>query len=135
MIRRILKRSYSHSLKTKAVLQQEAQYNGGKFYNPLPIVIEKAKGVYAWDIEGNKYIDFVAGYGSLNHGHCHPEIYKALERQTERVTVLTIKLVDDQMGPFEKMLSETFGQEKVLLQNSGSEACDVAIKFCRRWGT
>ena len=133
MIKNLLRRNISSQ--TKTFLQQEAKFNGGKYYNPLPIVIEKAKGVYAWDVDGKRYIDFLAGYGSLNHGHCHPKIYKAVEEQTNKLTVLTIKLMDDQNGPYEKMLSETFGQQKVLLQNSGSEACDVAMKFCRRWGT
>jgi ornithine--oxo-acid transaminase len=46
-------------------------------YGPLPIVFNRGKGVHLWDVEGRKYLDFMMGYGSVNQGHCHPEIMKA----------------------------------------------------------
>ena len=76
MIRRF---STQVSTKAKQFLDLDAKYNGGRFYQPLPIVISHAKGAYAWDVDGKKYTDFVAGYGAVNQGHCHPAIFKALE--------------------------------------------------------
>ena len=50
-------------------------------YHPIPVVINKAQGVYAWDVEGKKYFDFLSAYSAVNQGHCHPRILAALREQ------------------------------------------------------
>ena len=57
--------------KTEYYLQLEEKY-GAHNYHPIPVVIEKGLGVHVWDVEGKKYYDFLSGYSSVNHGHCHP---------------------------------------------------------------
>ena len=51
-------------------------------YGPYPIAINKGQGIYVWDVEGNKYFDCISGFGSTNQGHTHPEIIKALNKQS-----------------------------------------------------
>ena len=56
-------------------------------YDPLPVVIERGHGVWVWDVEGNKYMDLVASYSALNHGHGHPGILWELRRQITRLSM------------------------------------------------
>ncbi|MDP6461853.1 MAG: aminotransferase class III-fold pyridoxal phosphate-dependent enzyme, partial [Gemmatimonadota bacterium] len=56
-------------------------------YHPLPIVIERAEGVWVWDPEGRRYLDMLAAYSAVNQGHCHPRILEVLRSQAERVTL------------------------------------------------
>lgn len=72
-------RSFAHinTLKTNAeVIAREQKYVGA--LGSLPIAIERGERIYAWDVEGRKYMDFVAGFGAANQGHCHPKILKAM---------------------------------------------------------
>ena len=118
----------------QSYIEKEVQYNNTQIYSPLPVVISKAKGTYAWDVAGTKYQDFVAGEGSVNQGHCHPKIFETLQKQTAILPIATDRLIDDQIGPYKKLLCETFGYEKALLQTSEDEVCEAALKFSRRWG-
>ena len=59
---------------------------GAHNYHPLDVVIERAEGVWVWDVEGRKYLDFLAAYSALNQGHCHPAIRAAAEAQMRKVT-------------------------------------------------
>lgn len=52
-------------------------------YKPLPVTLTKGKGLYVWDVEGKKYIDFLCGYSSNNQGHCHPKILKTFMDQAK----------------------------------------------------
>jgi ornithine--oxo-acid transaminase len=103
-------------------------------YHPLPIVIERARGVWVWDPEGRKYMDMLAAYSAVNQGHCHPRILDALLRQAERVTLTSRAFHNDQFGPLCQLLSEVTGFEKCLLMNSGAEAVETSIKMARKWG-
>ena len=55
-------------------------------YKPLPVALSRGKGIYVWDVEGNKYFDFLNGYSSNNQGHSHPKIIKALIEQAKKIT-------------------------------------------------
>ena len=118
----------------ESYIRKEAQYYNQSLYRPLPIVITKAKGALAWDVNGKKYLDFSAGEGSVNQGHCNPKILKSLEKQTSVLPIITDRLIDDQMAPYEKLICETFGFQKVFLQSGDAEACEATLKFARRWG-
>ncbi len=68
------------------LIRLEEKY-GAHNYHPLDVVINRARGVWVWDVEGNKYLDFLAAYSAVNQGHCHPRIVAALKEQADRVTL------------------------------------------------
>jgi ornithine--oxo-acid transaminase len=103
-------------------------------YHPLPVVIERARGVWVWDPEGRKYLDLLAAYSAVNQGHCHPRIVQALVAQAERVTLTSRAFHNDRFGPLCEFLSKITGYEKSLLMNSGAEAVETAVKMARKWG-
>jgi ornithine--oxo-acid transaminase len=103
-------------------------------YHPLPVVLTKGKGVWVWDVEGNKYLDMLSAYSALNQGHCHPHIAKAIKNQATKITLTSRAFHNDQMGLFLKKLCTVTGYEKALPMNSGAEAVETAIKVARKWG-
>lgn len=103
-------------------------------YHPLPVVLSKGKGVWVWDVEGNKYLDMLSAYSALNQGHCHPHIAKAIRNQASKITLTSRAFHNDQMGLFLKKLCTVTNYEKALPMNSGAEAVETAIKVVRKWG-
>jgi len=120
-------------VKTQKLIAIEDQY-GAHNYHPLDIVIAKAEGVWVEDVEGNRYMDFLAAYSAVNQGHCHPRILKALKKQAAKVTLTSRAFRNDQLPLFCKELCELTGYPKVLPMNSGAEAVETAIKAARKWG-
>ncbi len=120
-------------MNTQDYISLEEQY-GAHNYHPLDVVIEKAQGVWVWDVEGNKYMDCLAAYSAVNQGHCHPRIVNALKNQAEKVTLTSRAFRNDQLPLLYKELSELTGFEKVLPMNSGAEAVETALKAVRKWG-
>ncbi len=118
---------------TKEYIQIEEKY-GAHNYHPLDVVIEKAEGVWVWDVEGNKYLDCLAAYSAVNQGHCHPRIIKVLKEQAEKVTLTSRAFRNDQLPYLCKELCELTGYEMVLPMNSGAEAVETALKAARKWG-
>ena len=102
-------------------------------YHPLPVTLSKAKGCEVWDVEGKKYLDFLAAYSAVNQGHCHPKILKAMQEQSEKLTLTSRAFYNDQLGLWEQYLTKTFGYEKALCMNTGVEAGESGIKLARRW--
>jgi ornithine--oxo-acid transaminase len=96
-------------------------------------VIERARGVWVWDVEGNKYLDFLAAYSAVNQGHCHPKIIAALKAQADRVTLTSRAFRNDQLGPLCAELCNLTGYKRFLPMNSGAEAVETAIKAARKW--
>ncbi len=113
-------------------IQLEDTY-GASNYKPLDVVIARAEGIWVWDVEGKKYLDFLSAYSALNQGHCHPKIYQAMVEQGKRVTLTSRAFRNDQLGSFYKILSEISGLPRVLPMNSGAEAVETAIKAVRKW--
>jgi len=102
-------------------------------YHPLDVVINRAKGIWVWDVEGKKYLDFLSAYSAVNQGHCHPRIIKVLENQSKKLTLTSRAFRNDQLPLFAKELCELAGYEMLLLMNSGAEAVETAIKAARKW--
>ena len=102
-------------------------------YSPLPVVIARAEGVWAWDVEGRKYLDCISAYSSLNQGHRHPRIVRALVEQAGQLTLTSRAVHNDRMGPFLAKLCELAGFEMALPMNTGAEAVETAIKLARKW--
>jgi len=107
---------------------------GAHNYHPLPIVIEKAEGVWVWDPEGNKYMDMLSAYSALNQGHKHPRIIKALKDQADKITLTSRAFHNDLLGPFLEKITSLADMEMALPMNTGAEAVETAIKAVRKWG-
>jgi ornithine--oxo-acid transaminase len=120
-------------LSTKEAMALEAKY-GAQNYHPLPVVLSRGEGVFVWDVEGRRYYDFLSAYSAVNQGHCHPRIIGALKEQAETLTLTSRAFYNDQLGQYEKFITEFFGFDKVLPMNTGAEAVETAIKLARKWG-
>lgn len=118
--------------KTTTVIEKTKKY-GANNYNPLPIVISEAEGVWVKDPEGTKYMDMLAAYSALNQGHRHPKIIQALKDQADRVTLTSRAFHNDQLGPWYEKMAELSGKNMVLPMNTGAEAVETALKAARRW--
>lgn len=121
------------ALSSQDYIALEEEY-GAHIYHPLDIVVARAEGVWIYDVEGKKYLDFLSAYSAVSQGHCHPRIYRALVEQARRATLTSRAFRNDQTGPFYKELLELCGMEMVLQMNTGAEAVDTAIKTARKWG-
>ncbi len=103
-------------------------------YLPLPIVLSRGEGAWVWDVEGNKYLDCLAAYSAMNHGHRHPKIIAAAHEQLDKLTLTSRAFHNDKMGPFLHQVCDLTGYQKALPMNTGAEAVETAIKAVRRWG-
>ncbi|GAB4318496.1 MAG: ornithine--oxo-acid transaminase [Bacteroidales bacterium] len=107
--------------------------HGAHNYHPLPVVLARGEGAYVWDVEGNRYYDFLSAYSAVNQGHCHPKIVKALVDQAQTLTLTSRAFYNNALGPYEKFITEYFGYDKVLPMNTGAEGDETALKLCRKW--
>ncbi|MEO8569887.1 MAG: ornithine--oxo-acid transaminase, partial [Ginsengibacter sp.] len=107
---------------------------GAHNYHPLPVVLQKGKGVFVWDVEGKKYYDFLSAYSAVNQGHCHPKIINTLIEQAQLLTLTSRAFYSEALARFTQYITQYFGYEKVLPMNSGAEAVETALKLCRHWG-
>lgn len=110
----------------------ESRY-GAHNYQPLPVVLSRAEGVYVWDVEGKQYYDFLSAYSAVNQGHCHPQIVAAFTDQAQKLTLTSRAFYNDLLGEFCQYITQLFGYDKVLPMNSGAEAVETALKLCRKW--
>ena len=114
-------------------LSLEDRY-GAHNYHPLPVVLQKGKGVHVWDVDGKQYYDFLSGYSAVNQGHCHPAIVEALKTQADVLTLTSRAFYNNLLGEYEQYITSYFGYDKVLPMNTGVEGGETAIKLARRWG-
>src|SRR5699024_4738292 len=118
--------------KNKYFIELEARH-GAHNYHPLPVVLHKGRGVHVWDVEGNRYLDFLSAYSAVNQGHNHPHIVKAMTDQASELSLVSRAFHSDQLGIYTQYITALFGYDKVLPMNSGAEAVETAIKLCRKW--
>jgi ornithine--oxo-acid transaminase len=107
---------------------------GAHNYHPLDVVIERAEGVWVYDVDGKRYLDCLAAYSAVNQGHCHPRILNALIEQSHKVTLTSRAFRNDQLPLLYRDLHELTGFEVSLPMNSGAEAVETAVKTARKWG-
>ncbi|MBL7255071.1 ornithine--oxo-acid transaminase [Paractinoplanes lichenicola] len=112
----------------------EAERHTAHNYHPLPVVIAEGEGAWVTDVDGRRYLDFLAGYSALNFGHRHPGLIAAAHAQLDRITLTSRAFVHDQFAEFCRSLAELCGKELVLPMNTGAEAVETAIKVSRKWG-
>ena len=120
-------------MKTSEFINLENKY-GASNYKPLDVVLTRGKGVWVWDIDGNKYLDCLAAYSAVNQGHCHPEIIKAMTEQAQKLTITSRAFRNDQLPLLYEELCRLTNSHKVLPMNSGAEAVETAVKCVRKWG-
>lgn len=129
----ILKKRGNESMTISSQMIEQTNKFGANNYNPLPIVVSEAEGVWVKDPEGNKYMDMLSAYSAVNQGHRHPKIIQALKDQADRVTLTSRAFHNDQLGPWYEKVSELTGKDMVLPMNTGAEAVETAFKAARRW--
>jgi len=117
---------------TEDYIKREEKY-GAHNYHPLPVVLDKGKGVFVWDVEGEKYYDFLSAYSAVNQGHCHPKIINTMIEQAQKLTLTSRAFYNSALGEFEEYITNYFGYDKVLPMNTGAEADETALKLCRKW--
>ena len=122
-----------NSSKTQDFIGLEARF-GARNYKPVPVVVERALDCLVWDVDGREYIDMMGAYSAVSHGHLHPRIVAAAQRQLERVAVTSRAYHGTTLGPFLAKLCAMAGFERALPMNTGAEAVETAIKCARRWG-
>lgn len=113
--------------------KMENQY-GVHNYHPLPVVLSRGQGVFVWDVDGNRYLDFLSAYSAVNQGHAHPQIVKALSEQAAKLSLTSRAFHNDQLGPYEQYMCQLFGFDRLLPMNTGVEASESAVKLARKWG-
>ena len=119
--------------RTQELVELENEF-GAHNYHPLDVVIERAEGVWVYDVEGKRYMDCLAAYSAVNQGHCHPRILATLKEQAEKITLSSRAFRNEQLPLFCKEVTELTGYEMVLPMNSGAEAVETALKTARKWG-
>ena len=118
---------------TQQFIGKEARF-GARNYAPVPVVVDHARDCLVWDVEGREYIDMMGAYSAVSHGHLHPRIVAAAQRQMQRVAVTSRAYHGTTLGPFLEKLCRLAGFDRALPMNTGAEAVETAIKAARRWG-
>ncbi|MEH6936496.1 ornithine--oxo-acid transaminase [Bacillus sp. JJ664] len=117
---------------SQKIIDQTNQF-GANNYHPLPVVISKAEGIWVTDPEGNKYLDMLSAYSSVNQGHRHPKIIQALKDQADKVTLTSRAFYSENMGEWYEKVAKVTNKEMILPMNTGAEAVETALKAARRW--
>jgi ornithine--oxo-acid transaminase len=121
------------SQRARDLIAAEERY-GAHNYHPLDLVVERAEGVWLWDVDGNRYLDCISAYSAVNQGHCHPHIMAAMTEQARRVTLTSRAMRNDRLPGFLEKLTRLCGYDAALPMNTGVEAVETGIKLARRWG-
>ena len=119
--------------RTTAQIEQVERYAAHN-YHPLPVVLCHGEGAWVTDVEGNRYLDCLAGYSALNFGHGPPRLVARAREQLSRLTLTSRAFFNDQLGPFVEALADLTGKDMILPMNTGAEAVETAVKVARKWG-
>ncbi|XP_022160578.1 ornithine aminotransferase, mitochondrial-like [Myzus persicae] len=125
--------SSSTAKSSAEVIQREKKVSANN-YDPSPVVITRGEGIFMWDVEGKKYYDFVGGFATLNQGHCHPKIIKAMTDQLNKLHHTSRAIFHDSLYQLNEFLTKQFDYEKVLNMNTGVEGGESSVKIARKWG-
>src|SRR5689334_15419736 len=96
-------------------------------YNRYPVAFTRGKGVFLFDLQGRRYLDFVAGLGVNALGHSHPRIVKTIREQAGKVIHLSNLYYNEYQGLLAEKLCGLSGLQRVFFSNSGTEAIEGAI--------
>ena len=132
-VSKIMHSKVTISNNTQSYIDREERY-GAHNYHPLPVVLKRGEGVFMWDVDDQRYFDFLSGYSAVNQGHAHPKIVAALIEQASKLTLTSRAFHNNLLGEYEQYICSYFGYDKVLPMNTGVEAVETALKLARRWG-
>ena len=119
--------------KNKAIFDEGSNYLMPT-YSRLPVVFEKARMQYLWDVNGKKYLDFIAGYGCLNVGHSNASVIGSIKKQASKIIQPSNVYYNAAQVVLAKKLCEITGfGKKVFFSNSGTEAVEAAVKLARKY--
>jgi len=104
-------------------------------YGRYPITIVEGNGVYVKDVEGNEYLDALAGIAVNSVGHCHPKVVKAIQNQAQKLIHVSNFYYNKPQSRLAKKLVEVSGLDKTFFCNSGAEAVEGSIKLARKYGS
>lgn len=116
----------------RSLIELEDRF-GANNYSPLDAVFTRGEGVHLFDLEGNRYLDFLSAYSAVNQGHNHPRIVAALAEQASRLALTSRAFRNDRYPLLLERLCRLTGFDRALLMNTGAEAVETAIKAARRW--
>jgi ornithine--oxo-acid transaminase len=117
----------------QSFIDKELEY-GANNYSSLPVVLNKAEGIYVYDTDGQRYMDMMSAYSAVSLGHSNPHILAALQEQISHLGVVSRAVFNDKLPLFMQKLCELSGLDKVIPMNSGAEAVETALKVARKWG-
>ena len=123
----------AEQLPTQSYVDLENAY-GAHNYHPLDVVIERAEGVWVYDVEGKRYLDCLDSSSAVNQRHCHPHILQNPSDQARKVTLTSRAFRNDQLPLLYQELHDLTGYDMALPMNSGAEAVETAVKTARKWG-
>jgi predicted acetylornithine/succinylornithine family transaminase len=103
-------------------------------YNRYPIAFSRGKGVFLFDLEGKRYLDFVSGLGVNALGHAHPRIVKAIREQAAKLVHISNLYYHEYQGPLAEKLCKLSGLNRAFFSNSGTEAIEGSVKLARLAG-
>jgi len=102
-------------------------------FNRWPLTLDKAKGSHVWDINGNKYLDVLAGIAVNSIGHCHPAVVKAVRKQSKKLMHISNFYVSVPQAKLAEKLISLAGLDRIFFSNSGAEANEAALKLARKY--
>jgi acetylornithine/N-succinyldiaminopimelate aminotransferase len=115
----------------KVTLRDQSSYL--PTFKRFPIAFKRGKGAWLWDVEGKKYLDLLAGIAVNSIGHCHPELEKAISKQTGILMHVSNFFVSEPQVNLAEMLTKISGLPRVFFTNSGAESVEGAIKVARKY--
>jgi acetylornithine/N-succinyldiaminopimelate aminotransferase len=119
--------------KTDEIIERERRFLLPT-YNRYPIALDRGKGVFLYDSEGNRYLDFVAGLGVNALGHAHPRVVKVIREQAARAIHFSNLYYNEYQGRLAEKLCQLSGLNRAFFSNSGTEAIEGSIKLARLAG-
>jgi ornithine--oxo-acid transaminase len=121
-----------HAGRSAAIATERA--HAARNYDPLPVVLCRAQGAWAWDENGRRYLDMMSAYSAVSHGHAHPRLVAALTAQAQRLAVTSRAYYNDRLPEFLKRLTEVTKLDRALPASGGAESVETALKAVRKWG-
>lgn len=102
-------------------------------YKAQPVVMDRGDGVYAWDTDGKKYLDFAAGIAVASLGHAHPKMLETINTQAARMMTCQASYATQEKLKAAQILVENSCFDLVYFSNSGAESVEAALKCARKW--
>jgi 4-aminobutyrate aminotransferase len=121
--------------RAQTVIARDREWVSQNYVKDYPFVMDHGEGVYVYDVDGNRFLDFAAGIAVCSTGHCHPRVTEAIRRQAGRfLSMCATDFYYDEIAVLAERLARLApgsARKRVFLTNSGAEAVETAIKLAR----